>query len=129
MSDAANLASGLLSRVTGALVGVPVTLAGAGSGTAAAPAGTEAQKAKLAKIAHQFEAIFTRQMLAQAHKASFGEAPSDAMSTFTNMQDAQFADIAASHDTLGIAKMLEKTLGARATTGATTGPTTATGGH
>ena len=90
-----------------------VVLPASVAGTAKDSAAQLAQKARLSKVAHQFEAIFTRQMLAAAHKGSFGEAPSDAMNTFNSMQDSKFADISASHDSLGIAKMLEARLGAR----------------
>ena len=94
-------ASGLASTAAGVALG------------GAVPAKAAPQAAKLVKVAQQFEAIFTRQMLAAAHKGSFGEAPSDAMNTFNSMQDSKFADISASHDSLGIAKMLEARLGAR----------------
>ena len=97
--------------MSGTLVSNVATTA-AVTAAAATDAQTAAQKAKLSKVAHQFEAIFTRQMLAQAHKGSFGEAPSDAMNTFNSMQDSKFADISAAHDSLGIAKMLEAKLGA-----------------
>ena len=98
--------------MSGTLVSNVATTA-AVTAAAATDAQTAAQKAKLSKVAHQFEAIFTRQMLAQAHKGNFGEEPSDAMNTFNAMQDSKFADISASHDSLGIAKMLEKTLASR----------------
>ena len=114
-----NVVSGAVSgaltgAVPGAITGaVSGAVSGAGAAASTADPAAAAQKAKLSKIAHQFEAIFTRQMLAQAHKGSFGEAPSQAMNTFNSMQDSKFADISSAHDSLGIAKLLEKTLGAR----------------
>ena len=77
-----------------------------------------AQPDKLKAAAQQFEAIFLRQILGEARKSTMGDTlfSSDADSTFTQMQDARFADIAASRDALGLAGMIERQLGARATT-------------
>ena len=79
-------------------------------------AGAGAPPAKLKAAAQQFEAIFLRQILGEARKSTMGDTlfSSDANSTFTQMQDARFADIAASRDALGLAGMIERQLGARA---------------
>ena len=75
----------------------------------------DAPTATLHKAARDFEAIFLRQVLAQARKSNMGDTlfSSDANSTFTQMQDARFADIAASRDALGLAGMIERQLGGR----------------
>ena len=61
-------------------------------------------------------AIFLRQILAEARKSTMGDTlfSSDASSTFNQMQDARFADIAAGRDALGLAGMIERQLGGRA---------------
>ena len=81
-----------------------------GSSTSAArPAD---QRADLARAAKQFEAIFVRQMLAAARKASLGEGLFDNSSVeqFQSMQDAQFADIVAERGGLGLGKTIEQQL-------------------
>ena len=90
----------------------PSTKGIAAAGSAGAP------QPKLKAAAQQFEAIFLRQILGEARKSTMGDTlfSSDADSTFTQMQDARFADIAASRDALGLAGMIERQLGARATT-------------
>lgn len=69
---------------------------------------------KLAQAAKQFEAIFTRQMLASARAAKLGgDDPlfgGQGLDTFRQMQDERFADIAANSGTLGLAKSLETQL-------------------
>lgn len=67
---------------------------------------------KLAAAARQFEAIFVRQMLAQARKADFGEPllGGQAMDTFRTMQDENFADIAAKTGAFGLASQIEAQL-------------------
>ena len=77
--------------------------------------GTE--RAQLAKAAKQFEAIFVRQMLAAARKTDFGGdmLGSDSLQTFRAMQDEHFADIASDTGAFGLAKMIEKQLGAQLT--------------
>ena len=104
-----SLASGAVSSVLSRL---PVTVS-ASTGDTGSTAST-----KLTKAAHDFEAIFLRQMMAAADKTDFG---SDAftgqgLSTFRSQQEAQFADIAAGRDTLGIAKLLESRIAAQAGT-------------
>lgn len=68
------------------------------------------EREKLKAAARQFEAIFVRQMLAEARKTSFGGSElfgSQGMDTFRQMQDERFADIASERGAFGIAKMLE----------------------
>ena len=87
---------------------------------AAGSAGAAAQPARLKAAAQQFEAIFLRQILGEARKSTMGDTlfSSDAQGTFTQMQDAHFADIAASRDALGLAGLIERQLGARGGAGA-----------
>ncbi|MDE2405407.1 MAG: rod-binding protein [Sphingomonadales bacterium] len=105
----------------------------AGAAGAAAPAapGAQASRAQVAKVARQFEAIFIRQMLAEARKTTFdkdGLFSSQGNQTFQEMQDSRFADIAADKGTFGLAKMIEKQLLARSSASApTTAPAAATG--
>lgn len=67
----------------------------------------------LREVAEGFEALFLRQMLSAASKSSFGGedlfggAGDD---TFTEMRDAQFAEIASKSGSIGIADMLEAQL-------------------
>jgi flagellar protein FlgJ len=75
-------------------------------------------KDKLKGAAKQFEAIFVRQMLAEARKAKpagedalFG---GQAMDTFNQMQDEKFAQIAADKGAFGLARALEAQLAAAA---------------
>jgi flagellar protein FlgJ len=75
-------------------------------------------KDKLKGVAKQFEAIFVRQMLAEARKAKpagedtlFG---GQAMDTFNQMQDEKIAQIAADKGALGLARSLETQLAAAA---------------
>jgi peptidoglycan hydrolase FlgJ len=70
------------------------------------------QRAELARAAKQFEAIFVRQMLAAARKASLGEGLFDNASVeqFQSMQDARFADIVAERGGLGLGKTIEQQL-------------------
>lgn len=67
---------------------------------------------KLADAAKRFEAIFARQMLASARKASFGESmfSSQANDTFKQMMDERFADILADSGSLGLGKSIEAQL-------------------
>lgn len=67
---------------------------------------------KLADAAKRFEAIFARQMLASARKASFGDDmfSSQANDTFKQMMDERFADILADSGSLGLGKSIEAQL-------------------
>lgn len=67
---------------------------------------------RLADAAKSFEAIFIRQMLGAARKASFGEGlfGGQAMQTFRQMQDEKFADIAAERGAFGMARLIEAQL-------------------
>lgn len=72
--------------------------------------GPQSQRAKLHESAQQFEAIFLRQMLAAARKTDFGGNgifSDQAMETFRQMQDDNFADITAKSGTLGFATLIE----------------------
>jgi flagellar protein FlgJ len=76
-----------------------------------------ARLAQIKKTAQQFEAIFVRQMLAAAHKSSFEDSETSSAGTgsqgensFTDMQDARFADIASQKGAFGLAHMIEKQL-------------------
>jgi peptidoglycan hydrolase FlgJ len=73
------------------------------------------QRAELGKAARQFEAIFVRQMLAAARKASLGESlfDSSASEQFRTMQDSQLADLMAEQGGLGLAKTIEQQLSSR----------------
>lgn len=81
------------------------------SGTSATAAGPD--RAALRKAAQGFEAMFLRQMLAQARNTDlggddlFGSKQDD---TFTQMRDERFAEIAAQSGTLGLATRLESQL-------------------
>lgn len=90
------------------------------STTAALALGPQAPgaKDKLAGAARQFEAIFVRQMLAEARKARPAGEDSlfggQAMDTFNQMQDERFAQIAADRGAFGLARSLEAQLAAAA---------------
>lgn len=84
------------------------------TGSLVASHGTDREK--LAKVAQQFEALFLRQMLGAARKASFGGdlLGGQALDTFRTMQDEHFADIAAQRGTLGLGAMIERHLARQA---------------
>jgi peptidoglycan hydrolase FlgJ len=92
------------------------------SGTSTAA--TTPDRTALRKAAQGFEAMFLRQMLAQARNTDlggddlFGKKQDD---TFTQMRDERFADIAAQSGTLGLAAKLESQLAQAASTASTTG--------
>ena len=73
---------------------------------------------KLTKVAQQFEAIFVRQMLAEARKSHLAVEDDtlggQGLDTFRQMQDDRFADIAAERGSFGLAKMIEAQLAKRA---------------
>jgi flagellar protein FlgJ len=73
------------------------------------------QKADLEKAATQFEAIFIRQMLAAARKASLSGGLFDNQATeqFQSMQDSQYADLMSQHGGLGLAKTIAQQLSNR----------------
>lgn len=84
---------------------IPSTL----PGMTITPGATDREK--LAATARQFEAIFVRQMLAEARKTHFGGErllSSQALDTFNQMQDEHFADATAHSGMLGLAKIIEK---------------------
>ena len=81
----------------------------AGAALSSATGAVDATRAKLGGAAKEFEAIFVRQMLSSARKASFGDElfGSSAVDTFRDMQDSQYADLTAKTGTLGLAKQIE----------------------
>jgi peptidoglycan hydrolase FlgJ len=87
---------------------------------AAAPALSSSATAKpgredLAAAARRFEAIFVRQILAEARKTDLGGKDlfgSQGLDTFRQMMDERFADIAAERGAFGIGRMLETHLAA-----------------
>lgn len=81
----------------------------AGMAMSGVQSGVDATKAKLSGAAKEFEAIFVRQMLSAARKASPGEElfGSGAVDTFREMQDSKIADMVAQTGTLGLAKQIE----------------------
>lgn len=81
----------------------------AGAALSSATSAVDTTRAKLGGAAKEFEAIFVRQMLASARKASFGDElfGSSATDTFRDMQDSQYADLTAKSGTLGLAKQIE----------------------
>jgi len=123
-----SLASGAVSTVLSRL---PVTVSASTAATGTSTGASSGTSTKLTKAAHDFEAIFLRQMMSAADKTDFG---SDAfsgqgVSTFRSQQEAQFADVAAGRDTLGIAKLLESHIGAKqgqASGSSATSPSTST---
>ena len=88
----------------------PVSAPMLATGSLAQSHGTDREQ--LAAAARQFEAIFVRQMLAQARKADFGEPlfGGQALDTFRTMQDEHFADIAGKSGALGLASQIEAQL-------------------
>jgi len=86
--------------------------------SAASPAAATPKDPKLAKVAQQFEAIFVRQMLAEARKTHLSNADDtlggQGMDTFRQMQDERFADIASERGAFGLAKMIEAQLARQA---------------
>lgn len=88
----------------------PVSAPMLATGSLAQSHGTDREQ--LAAAARQFEAIFVRQMLAQARKADFGEPlfGGQALDTFRTMQDEHFADIAGKTGALGLASQIEAQL-------------------
>ena len=92
--------------------------------SAASVATAKPQSAQLAEVSQQFEAIFVRQMLAEARKSHFGGEDllgGQGMDTFRQMQDERFAQIAAERGSFGLAKMIEAQIGAKLAGGPSTG--------
>jgi len=90
---------------------LPISLHDARPLLAAPPAGTE--RARLAEVAEQFEAIFLRQMLSAAREADFGGEDlfgGQGEETFREMRDARFAELASSTGVLGLAASIEAQL-------------------
>ena len=79
----------------------------------ATPLAAPARDPQVTKVAQQFEAIFVRQMLAEARKSHLSGDDllgGQGMETFRQMQDDRFADIAAERGSFGLAKMIEAQL-------------------
>jgi len=122
------------------LPGLPLATGAAATKLSPVAAATPgADRAKIAQVAKQFEAIFIRQMLASARKTSLdnggengqGLFSSQAADTFRDQQDSHFADIAANKGTFGMARMIEKQLLARSAdsgSAANSGPAANSGG-
>jgi flagellar protein FlgJ len=93
-----------MTTISNNLAGAALSSATSGAGGA-----VDATRAKLGGAAKEFEAIFVRQMLSAARKASFGDElfGSSATDTFRDMQDSQYADLTAKSGTLGLAKQIE----------------------
>ncbi|GEM_PF-507609 len=90
-------------------------------GMTIAPNATDREK--LAVAAKQFEAVFLRQMLAEARKTHFGDEPlfgSQALDTFHRMRDEHVADLTADSGVLGLAGIIEAQM-ARLVAGPSTG--------
>jgi flagellar protein FlgJ len=66
-------------------------------------------RSQLTQAAHQFEAVFLRQILAEARKTDFGSDlfSSDGIKTFREMMDSRLADVAAESGSLGLGKLIE----------------------
>lgn len=107
----------------------PAAIPRASLPAAAVPAAPGRDKAKIREVSRQFEAIFVRQMLAEARKTSLDDGEDSVFGkqdqTFREMQDARFADIAAGKGAFGLGNMIEKQLLARSATAA---PARKTGG-
>jgi len=111
----------------------PAALPLPGLPQAATPAAPGQDKAKIRQVARQFEAIFVRQMLAEARKTSLDDSDGGGVfgkqdQTFREMQDARFAEIAASKGAFGLANLIEKQLLARSGASAAAAPAAKTGG-
>ena len=80
-------------------------------GTAPSAAGAT-DKTQLHQVAQQFEAIFVRQMMAEARKSHMGATlfSNQGTDTFREMQEQSFAQIVTKQGGLGFAKMIEKSL-------------------
>jgi flagellar protein FlgJ len=92
-----------------------ITPSAAPSLASAAPA--KPPREDLAAAARRFEAIFVRQVLAEARKTDLGGKDlfgSQGLDTFRQMMDERFADIAAERGAFGIGRMLETHLAAQA---------------
>jgi peptidoglycan hydrolase FlgJ len=87
----------------------------AGAATPAAPAADTPELKQLKAVAHQFEAVFMRQMIGSMRQASLGDGifDSDATGQFRDMADAKTAESMANKGVLGVADLLVKQFGAR----------------
>jgi len=97
--------------ISSAAAGAATAAIGPATPGAAAPADAR----KLHQVAQQFEAIFVRQMLAEARKSNMGDTlfSSQGTDTFREMQEQAFASATTKSGGLGFAKMIEKQLTAQ----------------
>lgn len=115
------------TSLSGIASGAASTALGSTAPTAASP--TDAKQVH--EVAQQFEAIFLRQMLAEARKSNMGDTlfSNQGTDTFREMQEQTFAQMMTKRGGLGFARMIEKSLNAQLsrTNGADTGAATTTG--
>jgi len=99
------------TSISGAAAGA-ASSAMAGTAPGATPP-TDAKK--LHEVAQQFEAIFVRQMLAEARKSNMGDTlfSGQGTDTFREMQEQTIAAATTKSGGLGFAKMIEKQLTAQ----------------
>jgi flagellar protein FlgJ len=97
------------------LSGVATGAASTAMGAAAPTAADSADKKKLHDVAQQFEAIFVRQMLAEARKSNMGDTlfSNQGTDTFREMQEQTFAQLSTKSGGFGFARMIEQRLGAQ----------------
>lgn len=74
------------------------------------------ERAKLEKVAKQFEAVFVRQLMSSMRQGGFGDdlTGSSAVDQFQEMADANTADTLAERGSFGVAQMLVAQLGPKA---------------
>lgn len=99
------------TSISGAAAGAASSaMAGTAPGTA-----MPTDSKKLHQVAQQFEAIFVRQMLAEARKSNMGDTlfNNQGTDTFREMQEQTFATLITKQGGLGFAKMIEKQLTAQ----------------
>ncbi|MDI1297265.1 MAG: rod-binding protein [bacterium] len=92
-----------------------VSTASAATAQTGAGSNPASNKATLEKAAHQFEAIFLREMIGAMRSSSLGEGITDSSATdqFRDMADARTADAMASKGSLGIAELLLRQFGGK----------------
>jgi flagellar protein FlgJ len=85
------------------------------SGPAATPPQAN-EKARLQKVAKQFEAVFLRQMIGSMRQADLGDGALDSSATeqFRDMADARTADSMAEKGGFGVADLLMRQFAAKA---------------
>lgn len=110
------------------LSGIASGAASSAMGGSAPSAANPADTRQLHEVAQQFEAIFVRQMMAEARKSNMGDTlfSNQGTDTFREMQEQSFAQIVTKQGGLGFARMIEKSLSLQMarTSGAGTGAST-----